>query len=145
MSRLWSILLGEAPQWIVRPQYISDGTCLGLALQESLENGYKADYPTNYRTAAYILIIAKPCISCCRRTTRTRTCWVSRERVECRRQDPSNCVAVSAPRPLNLRCSDPQSPPALAAPAPAAASTEAPATATLPMAGKRASCSTGGK
>ena len=51
--------------------------------------------------AAYILIIAKPCITCCQRTT--RTCWASRERVECRRQDTSNFVAAILRCPLHLR------------------------------------------
>ena len=46
----------------------------------------------------------KPCITCCRRIT--RTCWESREQEESRRQDPSNFVAVLAPRPFKLRRCD---------------------------------------
>ena len=55
---------------------------------------------------AYIQILAKPWITFCWSTI--RTCWTSRERVKCRRQDPSNFVAVLTPRPLKLRRSDPQ-------------------------------------
>ena len=50
-------------------------------------------------TVAFILSIAKPCIICCQRTT--RTCWASRERVECRRQDPSNFVAATLRYPMD--------------------------------------------
>ena len=53
--------------------------------------------------------------------TTLRTCWASRERVESRRQDPSNFVAVSAPRPLKLHGSNPPLPPAQAAASGAAA------------------------
>ena len=70
-----------------------------MALQESLEEGYKADYPTD--DDGIRPDFSKPCITSCRRFT--RTCWASRERVESRRQDPSNFIAVSAPRPLKLR------------------------------------------
>ena len=52
-------------------------------------------------TAAYILMISKPCIICCRRTT--RMCWASRERVECRREDTSNFVAAILRCPLHRR------------------------------------------
>ena len=47
---LWSILLGEVAQRIgqaadlIKLEYFPDGSCLGMALQESLEEGYKADY-----------------------------------------------------------------------------------------------------
>ena len=52
------------------------------------KQGYKADYPTDesVTTAAFILIIAKPWITCCQHTM--RMCWASRERVECRLQGP---------------------------------------------------------
>ena len=74
-----------------------------MVLQESLEAGYKADYLTD--DGGIHPDFFKPCITCCRRTT--RTCWTSREQVESRCQDPSNFVAESAPRPLKLRRSDP--------------------------------------
>ena len=77
----------------VKLEYFSDSSCFGMALQESLEEGYKADYPTD--DGGIHPDFFKPCITCCRCTT--RTCWASRERVESRRQDPSNFVAVSAP------------------------------------------------
>ena len=65
--------------------------------------------------------------------------------MECRRQDPSNFVAVQPPRSLKLRRSDPLLPPELAAPAAAAACAAAPATATQRKAGKGACRRTGGK
>ena len=100
-----------------------------MALQESLEEGYKDDYPADDggTVAGTHPDFSKPCRTCCRRTT--RSCWASRERVESRRQVHSNFVAVSAPRPLKLRCSDPSLPPAQAAPAPAAAGAAAGAVA----------------
>ena len=76
-----------------------------MALQESLEEGYKADYPTI--DGSIHPDFFEPCITCCRRTARTCwATWASRDRVESRRQDPSNFIALSAPRPLKVEGSN---------------------------------------
>ena len=87
--------LVKSPDGSVKLEYFPDVSCLGMALQETLRGSKKTTkliIPPS--TAAYILpvMIAKPCITCCRLST--RTCWASRERVECRRQDSWNLVEV---------------------------------------------------
>ena len=167
----------KSPHGLVKLEYFPDGSCLGMALQESLEEGYKADYPTD--DGGIHPDFFKPCITCCRRTTRTR--WALREHVEClprplklrrsvcaktpqtfvaailrcpcsgspcacgrrrggpRDGDPAE-VAVSVPRPLNRRRSNPSN--FVADPAPAGSNTAA---ATPPRAGKGGSNGAGTK
>ena len=42
-----SILLGESPNGPVKLEYFPDGSYLSMEPQETLEGGYKADYPTD--------------------------------------------------------------------------------------------------
>ena len=46
MFRLRSCSVKSPNGW-VKLVYFPDGSCLGMALQDSLEEGYKADYPTD--------------------------------------------------------------------------------------------------
>ena len=93
----------KSPNGSVKLEYFPDGSCLGKALQESLEEGYKADYPNDDGGI------------------HPEYCQALHNLLSTYYQDVlgvKGASGVSAPRPLKLRCSDPPLPHGPAAPLP---------------------------